>query len=76
MERKLAPTRKRPKRVAKKIAKRFGLAHYDQNAIFIRKLARVIDSMGPLVIDTTLTEVWGESFASLLAEEKEHAEDA
>jgi len=67
---KLAPTRKRPKRVAKKIAKRFGLANYDKKAIYIRKVARAIDSMSSLATDNTLTEIWIGGFLPLLTEEK------
>ncbi len=67
---KLAPQRKRPKRVAKKIDRRFGLAHYDKKAIYIRKVARAIDSMSSLATDNTLTEIWSGGFLPLLTEEK------
>ena len=57
---KLAPTRKRPKRVAKKIERRFGLAHYDRGAIFSRcRLLAVIkrDTKAGLPV---LSRVFGE----------------
>ncbi len=53
---KLAPTRKRPKRVAKKIERRLGLAHYDKKAIrvhrqlsvLIRSLFRAVEASIPV----------------------------
>ncbi len=66
---KLAPKRKRPKRVAKKIDRRFGLAHYDKKAIYIRKVARAIDSMRSLATDNTLAKIWDESIFPRIFEE-------
>ena len=45
---KLAPTRKRPKRVAKKIERRFGLAHYDRGAILADRRTRREDRLRAL----------------------------
>lgn len=36
---KMAPRRKRRRRVQKKIDKRFGLMHYDRKAIYLHKVA-------------------------------------
>ena len=72
---KLAPQRKRAKRVAKKIERRFGLAHYDRDAIAIRKLAIAMDPLVPTITDDTLSRMWRECFLPLMTIKKVNDDD-
>lgn len=52
-----APVRHRPRRIQRKIDRRFGLLHYDRAAIYILSLQRSFKSFDDIVQDGTLDDL-------------------
>lgn len=58
----IAPRRTRRKRVQKKIDRRFGLAHYDKQSIYIRKLSLAMEPLFEIGQDSTLSDLFKNLF--------------
>jgi hypothetical protein len=52
-----APIRKRPRRIQKKIDKRYGLLRFDKEAAYILMLSRSMQGFNEIVKDETLNDL-------------------